>query len=125
MREISAVVGLSVASAIVASRMVPGASREIVAGMAGPLVAVVATWLVLRRAVRTNPAGVQQVMVGGFVVKLVFFALYVVAVAQFPGFRAQAFAASFGIYFVTLYVIEAVMLRRLFASASRSAPPAG
>ena len=123
MREIAAVAGLSIASAVVATRLAPAASREILAGMAGPLLAVVLTWLALQRTARRNPAGVQSAMIGGFLVKLVFFALYVVAVARMPEFRAQAFAASFGIYFVTLYVIEAVMLRRLFAGAGRPVPP--
>jgi len=122
-REITAVAGLSIASAVVATRLAPAASREILAGMAGPLLAVVVTWLAVWQTARRNPAGVQSVMIGGFLVKLVFFALYVVAVAQMPGFRAGAFAASFGIYFVTLYVIEAVMLRRLFTGAGRPVAP--
>jgi hypothetical protein len=48
---------------------------------------------------------------------MVFFAAYVVACVQGLSLRPTAFVVSFAGYFLALHVIEAIWLRRLFASA--------
>lgn len=109
-------------SAAVVAVVAPTLAPEVVAGMLGPLVAVAASWALVKRTARVNPGRVQAVMVGGFIVKLVFFGGYVAAVVRLSGLRAELFAGSFVMYFVALYATEAVMLKRLFAGATRSGP---
>ena len=54
-------------------------------------------------------------MMTAFVVKMVFFALYVVAVVRLAGVDRTPFILSFTAYFIALYAAEALLLRRLFA----------
>jgi hypothetical protein len=95
--------------------LAPEYRMEVFFGMVGPLVAVVATWLLIDRAARVNPAGVTQILLSGFVLKLAFFALYVVAVVKLAGVERVPFVVSFSSYFVALYGIEALLLRRVTA----------
>jgi len=83
--------------------------------MLGPLAATCATWLVVERTYRVRPEALTAVMVGGVVVKAVFFAVYVVAVLRWMDLRPVPFIVSFTGYFVVLYGLEAVFLKRLFA----------
>ena len=92
---------------------------EVVAGMLGPLVAVGVSWTLVKRTARVNRARVHTLMVGGFMVKLLFFVGYVTAVIRLSGLRAELFAGCFVIYFVALYATEAVMLKRLLEGATR------
>jgi hypothetical protein len=55
-------------------------------------------------------------MMTGFVVKMVFFGAYVAVVLKGLAQPAVPFAVSFTGSFVTLYLIEALALRRLFSS---------
>lgn len=84
-------------------------------GMLGPLVAVAGTWVAVERAARMNPAATTGVMMTAFAVKMVFFAAYVVGVVLASGVDRTAFGVSFAAFFIGLYAIEAVMLRRLMA----------
>jgi len=52
-------------------------------------------------------------MVRGFVTKMLFFAVYVAAVVTGAGVDPVPFALSFTAYFVALYAVEALLLRRL------------
>src|SRR4051812_22739896 len=94
------------------------ASPELLYGMAGPLVAAAGTWLVTARTARTNPAGLTGVMVVGMAVKALFFAVYVAVVLRVLDARPRPFVISFTAYFIALYGIEALLLRRLFAEAA-------
>jgi hypothetical protein len=90
------------------------AGREVPLGMIGPLLAVVATWIVVVRAHRADPAGVTAVMMKAFAAKMVFFAVYVVAMMAFVRVDPMRFVISFACYFLVLYLAEAVLLQRLF-----------
>jgi hypothetical protein len=92
----------------------PDAAVEVFLGMCGPLVAVLGTWFAVEHGVRVNPAGLTSLMVTGFVAKMVFFAVYVVAVVSLARLDHAVFALSFAAYFIALYAAEAVLLRRLF-----------
>ena len=92
---------------------------EVVAGMLGPLVAVAVSWALVKRTARVKPDRVHTLLVGGFIVKLLFFGGYVTAVIRLSGLRAELFAGCFVIYFVALYATEAVMLKRLLEGATR------
>jgi hypothetical protein len=84
-------------------------------GMLGPYVAVAGTWVLVERVARQNPSGLTAVMMTGFVVKMLFFALYVVAVVRLAHVDWTTFAVSFAAAFIALYAVEALLLRRLVA----------
>jgi hypothetical protein len=83
-------------------------------GMLGPLVAVAGTWVVTERTFRSDPAKVMAVMVGGLVVKAVFFGVYVAVMLRGLDLRPRPFMFSFTAYFIALYGMEALFLKRLF-----------
>ena len=93
----------------------------VIGGMIGPLVAVVVTWIVVTRAHRRDPAGVQRVMLGAFFAKFVFFGVYVVVMIKVFRLEPVPFVLSFAVSFVALYALQAVMLGRFFR---QSAPEA-
>jgi len=97
-----------------------GLDAELVAGMAGPLVAVIGSWIVISRSAQRDPLSVSRRMLAAFAAKAVFFGLYVVVALQALRLNAEPFILSFTCYFVGLYLIEALMFRRLFAEI---APP--
>jgi hypothetical protein len=91
----------------------PGLIRPVAGGMLGPLIAVVATWIVTVRTYRRDPAGVLGTLYKAFFAKAVFFTVYVVVmikVAELPG---RPFGLSFVAFFIGLYAFEAFHLARL------------
>jgi len=98
-----------------------GLAVPVFAGLLGPLAAAVATWVMLARAYRRDPASVMGVAAMAFLAKVVFFVAYVVAAIKIAGLPAQAFAVSFVAWFITLYAAQAVQLRRLFREGLRGA----
>ena len=60
------------------------------------------------------PLRVTNVLIAGFIAKMVFFGVYVGLLAAL-GFRLRVFVVSFAAYFITLHAVEAGYLRRLFA----------
>ena len=113
---------LAVASAIVVGAKAlgtDGLAVPVFAGLAGPLAAVVATWVLVVRAFRRDPASVMGVTATAFLAKVVFFVAYVVAAIKIAGLPAQAFAVSFVAWFITLYAAQAVLFRRLFREGLR------
>jgi uncharacterized membrane protein YdfJ with MMPL/SSD domain len=54
-------------------------------------------------------------MMGGFLGKMVLFGAYVVIVLRGLSVRPVPFVASFTVYFIGLYLVEALYLKRLFA----------
>jgi len=113
------VAGCLISWLVVASVSNGAAGRELVFGMLAPLVAVAGTWIVVVRAHRANPAGVTSVMITAFVVKMVFFGVYVTLMMTVVGLDPVRFVVSFAAYFLTLYLVEAVLLQRLFTRSLR------
>lgn len=89
------------------------AATEVFFGMLGPLVAVTASWLVTQRAHRLNPVGVGQALIAAFAMKMLFFGGYVVVATQVLRLELVAFTTSFIVYFIALYVVQAVLMRNL------------
>ena len=89
-------------------------------GMLGPLLPVTVTWVLAERIHRRNPAAVTSLMVMSFAGKLVFFGVYVTAVLRVLSVRPAPFVVSFTGYFIVLYLIEALHLRRLFWGGMRA-----
>ena len=98
-----------------AAAAVIGPSTELFFGMAGPLVAAVATWLLVERTHSRTPGQVTRVLMTAFGAKMLFFGAYVLAVSRVPGLDLAMFGVSFFVYFATLYVVQAVLLRGLTA----------
>ncbi|OFV92384.1 MAG: hypothetical protein A3G76_10090 [Acidobacteria bacterium RIFCSPLOWO2_12_FULL_65_11] len=90
-------------------------SRDVLFGMVGPLGVATSTWVLMERAYRRSPMQLTSVMVGAFVGKMVFFGAYVAIMIRGVAVRPVPFMASFTGYFIGLYVIEALYLKRLFA----------
>jgi hypothetical protein len=95
---------------------------EVSYGMAAPLAATAGTWVVTVHAYRWYPQRLTGVMVVGLGVKAVFFAAYVVLIMRVFEARPLPFVISFTAYFIGLYGMEALFLRRLFAGPMHSLP---
>jgi hypothetical protein len=103
----------SVLSALVLSMWF---GREVWLGMLAPLVVVSVSWILTERVYKTNPGRLTAVMISAFAGKLVFFGVYVGLAIGVLGVQPVPFALSLAGYFVTLHLIEALWLKRLFVS---------
>lgn len=92
------------------------ANPEVLYGMLGPLMVVVVSWVVVKRAYVANPARVMGVMLTGMALKLMFFAAYAFVILRVLDVRPLPFVASFTCYFIVLHHIEALFMKRLFTS---------
>ena len=88
-------------------------ARPVFGGMLGPLIAVVATWIVTVRTYRRNPAEVSGLMMRAFLVKVLFFTAYVVVMVKVAELPVRPFGFSFTAFFIGLYAAEAVFVARL------------
>jgi hypothetical protein len=91
------------------------AGVEVLLGMLAPLAAVSVSWVLTERAYRRDPAGLMPLMMSAFAAKVVFFGGYVALMLKVVGLRPVPFVVSFTSYFIALYLIEALLMRRLFA----------
>jgi hypothetical protein len=109
-------VGVSLAAWLVVAALVDRRTRiEVLFGMLGPLAVVVGTWVAMERTYRRNPRALTSVMMAAFGFKLVFFGAYVAVMLGLLVLRPVPFVASFTTYFIGLYLIEALYMRRLFS----------
>jgi hypothetical protein len=90
-------------------------ATEVLFGMLGPLAAVIGSWTMVERTHRTNPDRLTAVMIASFAGKMVFFGAYVAVMLKVLALRPIPFVASFTGYFIGLYGMEALYLRRLFS----------
>lgn len=121
MRPVHWMIALCALSWVVAAPLAGHrANPEMLFGMLGPLASAVATWIVVTRTYEADPARVTGVMIVGFVVKMLCFGVYVAVMLSPLGLRPMPFIVSFISYFIALHVLEALFLRRLFATPSRS-----
>ena len=113
-------VGLSAFSWLVAAALLDSPARvEVLYGMLGPLAMTVGSWVLMERAYRRDPGRLTTVMVAAFAGKTIFFGAYVTVVLRVLSSRPRTFVASFTSYFIALYLIEALYLRRLLAGGPR------
>jgi hypothetical protein len=87
---------------------------EILCGMLGPLAAAVISWVLAEKKYSRRPEALTTLMIVLFGAKLVFFAAYLTVMLRLLLLRPTQFVLSFTVYFVVLYLIEALYLRRLF-----------
>jgi hypothetical protein len=86
---------------------------EVLFGMTGPLVASLVTWALVERVHRTAPERVMNLLMQAFVAKVLFFGLYIAVMLRVVGVRVAPFALSFTAFFIGLYAMQALFLRRL------------
>lgn len=91
---------------------------EVFFGMIGPLAATSSTWVVAARTFKRDPERLTALMITVFGGKMVFFAAYVAIMLTVLSLRPIPFMVSFTGYFIALYLIEALCLRRLFAGGT-------
>jgi hypothetical protein len=116
MKLVGWLVGASVLSWLAATALVGrGTGVEILLGMIGPLVVVSGTWMLTKWTYARNPERLTSLMMVAFAGKLVFFGMYVAVTLSWLQVRPVPFVASFTSYFIALYLVEALCLRRLFA----------
>ena len=104
-----------VAAAIGGSRVNP----EALFGMLGPLVSASATWVAVERTAVAAPERLTAVLIGGFGLKMLFFGVYVAVMLRGLGLRPVPFVISFTAYFIALYAMEALFLKRLTTETER------
>lgn len=84
-------------------------------GMVGPLLAACVSWVLAERTYRRDPPALTGLMIVAFGVKVVFFGAYVAVLLKVVGVAHVPFAVSFSSYFIALYLVEALFLKRLFS----------
>jgi hypothetical protein len=114
MSQIAWMAGASVLSwlaitAVAGDRLNP----EALFGMLGPLLSACVTWVAVDHTWRTTPERLTGVMMMGFAAKLIFFGLYVAAMLRGLSLRPVPFVAAFVCYFIALYAMQALFLKRL------------
>ena len=106
-----------VSSGFVAVFVVPAVAREVMLGMAAPLVVATGSFVMMDRTFRRDPGRLTRLLVRGFVVKMVVFGLYIVVGVSTFGLEPVAFVVSFTVYFVALHLAEAARLQRLLSGS--------
>ena len=122
MKPLVWMVGASLASWLVVTVVRGDANPELLFGMVGPLLAACASWVAVERMHAAAPERVMSVMLTAFMAKMMFFGVYVAGMLRGLELRRTPFVVSFTIYFIALYAMEALFLKRLFESG-RQGPP--
>src|SRR5262249_6806578 len=109
-----------VTSWLVVTAVVDGRTDiEVFFGMLGPLAAVIGTWVAIERVYKNRPKELTWLMAAAFVLKICFFGAYVAVMLRVLRLHPVPFVASFSGYFIGLYLIEALCLKRLFSERPR------
>lgn len=120
MRPIVTMVLASVTSWLAATAVVGArTSLEVLFGMLGPLAVASATWLFVSWVYKERPEELTGLMAGAFFLKMIFFGGYVAAMLRIMNVRPVPFIVSFTSYFIGLYFMEALYLKRLFSQRSK------
>ena len=115
--------GASLASWLMVAA-IPGfaGDREVLFGMLAPLAGAAATWVIVARTFGSHPEWLTSLMVAAFAAKLVFFGAYVTVMLTILSLRPVPFVVSFTAYFITLHLVEALCLQRVFAGKAGADP---
>jgi hypothetical protein len=121
-RAVSWMVGLSLGSWLAVTMLKGDANPEVLFGMVGPLLAACTSWVAVERMHAAAPERVMSVMLTAFMVKMMFFGVYVAGMLRGLELRRTPFVVSFTVYFIALYAMEALFLKRLFESGRQRSP---
>jgi len=122
MKPVVWMAGLSIASWLGLTAVSREANPEALLGMAGPLLAACASWVAVQRMHAVAPERVMSVMLTAFVAKMLFFGVFVAGMLRGLELRRTPFVVSFTVYFIALYAMEALFLKRLFESGRQRSP---
>lgn len=114
MKALVWMVSLSVVAWLAITVVRGDANPEAFFGMVGPLLAACATWIAVERMHTAAPERVMSVMLTAFMVKMMFFGVYVAGMLRGLELRRTPFVVSFTVFFIALYAMEALFLKRLF-----------
>ena len=107
----------SVLSSLILTILLGSRTRtEIWIGMLGPLIAALVSWIAMERQHRKSPEGLTGLMIKAFVIKMIFFALYITVLLSIRLVQPVPFVISFLGYFLSLHTVEAIGLRRMQAA---------
>jgi hypothetical protein len=112
-------VAAAIVSWLAITAVAGAANPEAGLGMIGPLAAAGVTWVLAQRTYESHPERLTGVLIKALAGKMVFFGVYVIVMVRVLALRPIPFMASFIGYFIALYVMEALFLRRLFADGMR------
>jgi uncharacterized membrane protein len=89
-----------------------GVEREIWLGMLGPALASVISRIAMERQKRLNPQKILKHIIQGFVIKFLFFGVYIAVLVKSNQVRPGAFIGFFVFFYLALHMAEAIELRR-------------
>ena len=89
-----------------------GAEKEIWLGMFGPTLASVVTWTAVERQKRRSQQKISRLMIQAFMIKFLFFAMYIVFFVKTNQARPEIFITCFAFFYLALHISEALELRR-------------
>src|SRR5690349_10455590 len=78
----------------------------VAAGMIGPLVVAVGSWLLVEQTFTRSPERLTATMIAAFGVKVVFFGVYVAVLLMVASLPPLPFVFSFTGYFIALHLTE-------------------
>ena len=76
----------------------------------------------MTRARRRSPSSVTNVLLTAFLVKVLFFGLYVVVMIKVLDLELVPFTVSFTLAFITLYAVQGLLFARMFRQPATGAP---
>jgi hypothetical protein len=97
-----------------------GFGREILLGLAAPVLTTAASWAMMTRVWAAEPVALTQVMIRAFALKAAFFMTWVVIMLKGLEVRPEPFVASLTGAFLVLHFTEAWDLKRLMDSKDRA-----
>ena len=110
----------AVASAVMAVAIAGRQSAaDVLLGMLAPLAAATVSWVLAERTYTREPARLTGLMIGAFGAKMLFFGAYVAVMLEVVGLHPTPFVVSFTSYFIAVYLVEALLMRRLFGAEGR------
>ena len=89
-----------------------GIEREIWFGMLAPTLASVVARVAIERQRRLSPQKMLKCLIQAFVVKFMFFGVYIVVLAKTNQVRLETFVICFVFFYLALHMAEAFELRR-------------
>jgi hypothetical protein len=126
MKPVQTMAGVAVGSWIAIAAIAAGlggqAGGETLAGMVGPLLAASVSWALAERTYTLQPERLTSLMIAAFAGKIVFFGAYVTVALKVLALRPVPFMLSFTGYFIAMYLMEALYLRRLFSGPAKAGP---
>jgi hypothetical protein len=93
---------------------------EIWLGMAGPLIATIASWIAMVRQYARNNRGMTNLLIRAFAAKVVFFAIYIIVLLRSGYVRPIPFVICFAGFYLALHIAEAIGLSRMQTAGNRA-----